>query len=84
MEVYHRNYSILIYGYLKGKVTQWSFDRHANLKYNLEIANFGFRFYVDGWAKSESDLKNILRNQLQGDSRSAQSFEVYDLFTGEE
>ncbi len=47
-------------GYLKGKSSLMIFDRHANLKYNMGIANFGVEaFMLIRLGEIRSELKNI-------------------------
>ena len=63
------------------------FDRHANLKYKYGNRKFWCRggFMLIQLGEIRSELKHIIRNQLQEDVIADQLslFEEYDPFTGE-
>ena len=73
-------------GYLKGKSSLMSFDRHANLKYKFGNRHFWCRgYYVDTVGRNEKTIKEYVRNQLQEDIASDQMClkEFTDPFTGQ-
>ena len=75
-----------VMGYLKGKSSLMSFDRHANLKYKYGNRHFWCRgYYVDTVGRNEKAIQEYVRNQLQEDIAADQISlkEFTDPFTGE-
>ena len=75
-----------IMGYLKGKSSLMTFDRHANMKYKYGNQHFWCRgYYVDTVGKNTKRIAEYIRNQLQEDIANDQLtlFENIDPFTGE-
>ena len=55
-------------GYLKGKSSLMTFDRHANLKYRYGNRHFWCRgYYVDTVGRNEKAIREYVKNQLQED-----------------
>lgn len=72
-------------GFLKGKSTLMSFDRHANLKYKYGSRDFWCRgYYVDTVGKNKKVIEEYIRNQLSEDEMMDQITmkEYIDPFTG--
>ncbi len=72
-------------GFLKGKSTLMTFDRHANLKYKYGSRHFWCRgYYVDTVGKNEKMIAEYIRNQMQEDEMMDQVTmkEFVDPFTG--
>ena len=72
-------------GFLKGKSTLMSFDRHANLKYKYGSRHFWCRgYYVDTVGKNKKVIEEYIRNQLSEDEMMDQITmkEYIDPFTG--
>lgn len=75
-----------VMGYLKGKSSLMTFDRHANLKYKYGNRHFWCRgYYVDTVGRNEKAIQEYVRNQLQEDIAADQIRlkEFSDPFTGE-
>lgn len=75
-----------VMGYLKGKSSLMTFDRHANLKYKYGNRHFWCRgYYVDTVGRNEKAILEYVRNQLQEDIAADQISlkEFSDPFTGE-
>ena len=75
-----------IMGYLKGKSSLMTFERHANLKYKYGNRHFWCRgYYVDTVGKNAKKIQEYIRNQIQQDLEYDQMSlkEYYDPFTGE-
>ncbi|WP_336047017.1 IS200/IS605 family transposase [Solibacillus ferritrahens] len=74
-------------GYLKGKSSLMSFNRHANLKYKYGNRKFWCRgYYVDTVGRNRKVIQEYIKNQLQEDILEDQMTmkEFIDPFTGEE
>ena len=74
-------------GFLKGKSSLMTFDRHANLKYKYGNRKFWCRgYYVDTVGRNKKAIEAYIKNQLQEDIIEEQiSIKEYiDPFTGEE
>ena len=72
-------------GYLKGKSSLMTFDRHANLKYKYGNRHFWCRgYYVDTVGRNKTAIAEYIKNQLQEDIAADQiSLKEYiDPFTG--
>ena len=55
-------------GYLKGKSTLMTFERHANLKYKYGSRHFWCRgYYVDTVGKNAKKIEEYIQNQLKED-----------------
>ena len=76
-----------IMGFLKGKSSLMTFDRHANLKYKYGNRHFWARgYYVDTVGRNKKQVQEYIRNQLQEDQIADQIGlkEFVDPFTGRE
>ena len=74
-----------IMGYLKGKSSLITFDRHANLKYKYGNRHFWCRgYYVDTVGKNAKKIQEYIQRQLQEDKTEDEiSLKEYiDPFTG--
>ena len=57
-----------IMGYLKGKSSLMTFDRHANMKYKYGNRHFWCRgYYVDTVGKNKKVIEEYIKKQLQED-----------------
>lgn len=75
-----------IMGYLNGKSSLMTFERHADLKYKYGNRHFWCRgYYVDTVGKNAKKIEEYIRNQLQEDLEYDQMSlkEYIDPFTGE-
>ena len=73
-------------GYLKGKSSLMTFEKHANLKYKYGNRHFWCRgYYVDTVGKNTAAIKAYIQNQLKEDLEYDQMslVEYIDPFTGE-
>ena len=73
-------------GYLKGKSSLMTFEKHANLKYKYGNRHFWCRgYYVDTVGKNTAAIKEYIQNQLKEDLEYDQMslVEYIDPFTGE-
>ena len=74
-----------VMGYLKGKSSLMTFDRHANLKYKYGNRHFWARgYFVDTVGKNKKKIQEYIKNQLQQDQIADQLSlkEFVDPFTG--
>ncbi len=82
-----KKYSVSeIVGYLKGKSSLMTFEKHANLKYKYGNRHFWCRgYYVDTVGKNTAAIKAYIQNQLKEDLEYDQMslVEYIDPFTGE-
>ena len=73
-------------GYLKGKSSVMTFEKHANMRYKYGNRKFWCRgYYVDTVGKDEKAIREYIANQLRQDKEYAQISikEFIDPFTGE-
>ena len=72
-------------GYLKGKSTLMTFERHANLKYKYGNRHFWARgYFVDTVGKNKQRIQEYIKRQLEQDQIADQLSlkEFTDPFTG--
>ena len=81
-----KKYSVSeIVGYLKGKSSLMTFEKHANLKYKYGNRHFWARgYFVDTVGKNKKKIQEYIKNQLQQDQIADQLSlkEFVDPFTG--
>lgn len=73
-------------GYLKGKSSVMTFEKHANMRYKYGNRKFWCRgYYVDTAGKNEKVIREYIANQLRQDKEHEQISikEFIDPFTGE-
>ena len=73
-------------GYLKGKSSVMTFEKHANMRYKYGNRKFWCRcYYVDTVGKNEKAIREYIANQLRQDKEYEQISikEFIDPFTGE-
>ena len=74
-------------GYLKGKSSLMSFDRHAQLKYKYGNRHFWCRgYFVDTVGRNKKVIAEYIRNQLMEDLAGDKLThpELFDPLTGED